>query len=309
MGRKGEREMKYRSVFYRGSEVRWIWPAALLLVLVVLGEILIVDPLGSLLEKLGLVDVGHLVEHEWPSALHDILKRTIRSIVVLIAVWVPVRFLMHRPFKYTGFVFARGWVRQLGLGVAFGFLVQVIPLLSMQALGWYSVEGWLWVYQSVSVVAPALLFSFFISAETAIVEETIFRGFLMNILIRRYNVKTGVIASSVVFGLLHFSGVGNEFPWWMSLASATIAGFVFAQAYLLYATIWVPLGIHFAVHFSAHILGTAGASPSEATLLVTKVEGPVLWVVTKAGGASILELAGYGAVSLLLYLMSKRRRA
>ena len=129
----------------------------------------------------------------------------------------------------------------------------------------------------------------------------------MNSLAERYNLKIGVVVSSIVFGLLHFSGTNSEFPWWMSLISATIAGFIFAQAYLLFNNIWAPLGLHFAWHFAARTLGTPGVNPEEACFLVTNVDGPILLVVTKAGGASIFELIGVGLCSLIIFLINRKR--
>jgi len=130
----------------------------------------------------------------------------------------------------------------------------------------------------------------------------------MNALSDRYSLRIGVIASSVIFGLLHFSGFTGDFPWWMSLASATIGGFLFAQAYLLFNNIWTPLGLHFAWHFAARTLGTPGVGAEQVCFLVTDVDGPALFVVTKRGGASIFELIGIVVCSLIIYLIYTRRK-
>lgn len=299
--------MNLKKLLYHREGIRIIWPTVLILLLIFLSEILIVDPIGLLLDKIGFADSSNAVEHEWSLAIHDILKRSIRSILVLISVGLTIRFLMNHSFKFTGFSLEHNWIRQLGLGIFLGFVIQIIPLLLMFSFGWYSVEGWVWEFKSINALIPAILFSTVFSLETAILEESLFRGFLMNIFSERYNLKIGLVVSSVVFGLLHFSGFGNDFPWWLSLSSATLAGFVFGQAYLLNGNIWVPFGIHFAVHFAARTLGTVGVNPDEATLLVTKVEGPVMFIVTRAGGASILEVIAYISVSVILFLLGKKR--
>ena len=87
------------------------------------------------------------------------------------------------------------------------------------------------------------------------------------------------------------------------------SGFLFAQAYLLYNKLWLPLGIHFAWHFAARTLGSTGVPASEAAILVTEVKGPTLLVVTKAGGASVFELVGVAVVSLIIWFMSKKSKA
>lgn len=299
--------MNISDLIFGKTQIRLFWPIILVLLLVIFGEFLIVDPFGLLLGRLGLPAGSGIVEHEWSTAMHDILKRSIRSIVVIISLYLPVRYLLKQPFQYLGFIFRDKWLSQLGIGILFGFIVQIIPLFIMGVLGWYSIEGWIWEFKPLSVLTPAILFSLFYSFETGIIEESLFRGFLMNVLARRFNIKVGLITSSLVFGLMHFSSAGNEFPWWLSLISATIAGVIFGQAYMFCGNIWVPLGLHAAIHFSARILGSDGASPDEATLLVTSVDGPILWVVTKAGGASLLELIGYFTISFLMYQLNKRK--
>lgn len=297
-----------KSIFFAGSRIRLIWPLSAVILLIALGEFLIVDPFGKLLAILGLRESPISNAQEWSPAIFEFLKRGLRSVVVILAVWTPVKYLMKKQFSFTGYVTGKGWLSRLLLGVSLGFVIQLVALFLMALFGWYRVEGFLWQFKSAAAILPSLLFAFVFGAETGILEETIFRGFLMNSIADRYGVTTGVITSSIVFGLLHFSGPSAEFPWWMSLLSATIGGFLFAQAYLLFNSIWVPLGIHFAWHFAARTLGTPGVTPGEACFLVTRVDGPTLLVGTKFGGASILELVGVGACSLIIYLIYRKKK-
>jgi membrane protease YdiL (CAAX protease family) len=296
-----------RKIFYNGLQIRLIWPVVTIILIITLGELLIVDPFGKLLNFLGLSESHISNAQEWSPAIYEFFKRSLRSFVVIIAVLVSVKYLMKKPFSFIGLTLIQGWFSQLLIGVFLGFVVQVSALILMALFGWYSIEGFLWDLSSLSTLLPALLYAFVFSAETGIIEESVFRGFFMNSLVERYNLKTGVIASSIVFGILHFSGFDTEFPWWMSLISAIIAGFIFAQAYLLFNNLWVPLGLHFAWHFAARTLGTPGVNLEEACLLVTNVDGPILFVVTKAGGASIFELVGVGLCSVIMYLIRKKR--
>jgi membrane protease YdiL (CAAX protease family) len=298
-----------KSIFFAGSRIRLIWPLSIVVVLIVVGEFLIVDPFGKLLKIIGLSESPISNAQEWSPAIFEFIKRSLRSLVVILAVWAPIKYLMRKRFSFAGFVMSKGLISRLLLGISLGFVIQLVALLLMVLFGWYSVDGFLWHFKSAGAILPSLLFAFVFSAETGILEETIFRGFLMNSIADRFGSGTGVITSSIVFGLLHFSGSSAEFPWWMSLLSATIGGFLFAQAYLLFKSIWVPLGLHFAWHFAARTLGTPGVSPEEACFLVTNVDGPTLLVGTKFGGASIFELIGVGVCSLVIYLISKKRNS
>ncbi len=297
-----------KKIFYGSKGIRLFWPIVVVILLIVLGELVLVDPFGKLLQVLGLSQPVTSNAQEWSPSIYNFFKRGMRSLVVVLSVWFALCVLMKKPFSFTGFILKKGWLSQLLLGILLGFVIQVTALILMVLFGWYSIEGFLWDFMSAGVVLPALVFAFAFSAETGIIEETFFRGFFMNAFTDRYSLKVGVVISSLFFGVLHFAGFTQEFPWWMSLISAVAAGFLFAQAYLLFNNIWVPLGIHFAWHFASRTLGTPGVSPEEACLLVTNVKGPILWVVTKAGGASLVELIGVGVCALIIFLINKKSK-
>jgi membrane protease YdiL (CAAX protease family) len=293
-------------IFYSDSRIRLFWPIIFIIITIALGEFLVVDPIGKLLSFFGLYEPQTSNAQEWSPAIYEFLKRSARSLIVVLAIWLSIKFLMKKPFSFVGFTFNKGWFPRLFIGVFLGFVIQAVALILMVLFGWYIIEGFLWDFMSLDALISSLLFAFIISAEIGILEEFIFRGFLMNSLIDRYNAKIGVLASSILFGLLHFSGSANEFPWWLSIISATICGFLFAQAYLLFNNIWMPLGLHFAWHFASRILGTTGVTPDEACFLVTNVDGPTLLVATKSGGASLFELIGVGICSLIIFLIKKK---
>jgi len=193
------------------------------------------------------------------------------------------------------------------MGVGLGSLIQIISILPASLFGWYQVVGYSWQFNPASIFGPAFFYAFFFCAEIGVIEEVMFRGFLLQIINDRHSLKTAVVISSVVFGLLHFGGLRSDFPWYMSLVSATLTGFLFAQAFLVHRNLLLPIGIHFSWHFTARLLGDVGVGPNEAMFLVTEVKGPVLLVNPRSGGAGIFELVGVAVASLSLYWMAKRK--
>ena len=296
----------FKRLLYSKNGIRIIWIVLVLIVLIVVSEVIIVDPIGTLLQQIGFPEDNGITATNWAQAIGVVIKRGIRMTIVLLSVFLVIKWLLKKSFNFIGLSGGRHILLQLFIGIGLGFIIQTIALLLMWVFGWYRIVGLSWHFNQPSILAPALLFAFIYSAETGVIEESLFRGFFMNLITDRYNLTKAIIFSSLLFGLLHFSGTSNEFPWWMSLLSATVAGFLFAQAYLLYNNLWLPLGIHFAWHFAARTFGTAGVSASDAVFLVTEVEGPTLLVVTKAGGASVFELIGVVVVSLIIWFMSKR---
>ncbi|UCE17067.1 MAG: CPBP family intramembrane metalloprotease [Gemmatimonadota bacterium] len=293
------------TLFFSKSGLRLIWPIIAVALLIYVGEVLFVDPFGNLLSKVGLSEVTGAVAQNWFDSLGDSLKRILRSIIVVTSILIVLRFLLKKTYAFIGIDFQKNRIVELLLGIALGFLVQFISITLMKSFGWFEVIGFSWNYHSIAFFAPAILFTFVFCVETGIIEEVMFRGFLFNIFENRYSKTIAVIVSSVLFGIVHFSGFKGEFAWWMSIMSSLAAGFVFAQAFLLFRSLWLPFGLHAGWHFAMRLLGSVGLSSDEAVFLVTKVEGPALLVSTKAGGAGLFELIGIMIVSLIMFLMRK----
>lgn len=74
---------------------------------------------------------------------------------------------------------------------------------------------------------------------TCFIEEVFFRGFIQQKLTRLINPLTGLILTSLLFGIAHFSG-GFNF-----VLVATLAGFLFGLVYLNTGKIWYAILLHF----------------------------------------------------------------
>ena len=83
-----------------------------------------------------------------------------------------------------------------------------------------TVPQWLALFVAACVIAP-------------IVEETIFRGILMQRWARRWGTPTGVIASSVLFAVLHQEWLGK-----------IVFGVAMCALYLRTRRLWVPIAAH-----------------------------------------------------------------
>jgi len=173
----------------------------------------------------------------------------------------------------------------------------------MSAFGFYRVSGFSWQYHSTEFIIVSLLYTLFFCLETGVIEEVIFRGVLLNIFYKKYNLTIGVLISSVLFAILHFSGFNEQFPWWLSILSSLLVALVFVQAYLLFNNLWLPIGMHSGWHLAMRLLGSPGLDSDSAVFLSTQVDGPALLVSTKAGGAGIFELIGLLIVALVLFII------
>lgn len=88
-----------------------------------------------------------------------------------------------------------------------------------------------------------------------IVEEMLTRKIIVgNVLAKKNKVLTicMILLSSLIFGMLHFSGFGEN--WFLLLIPYMFMGGAFATAYALTDNVFVPIGAHFLNNFIAVVL-------------------------------------------------------
>lgn len=163
-----------------------------------------------------------------------------------------------------------------GLGVGFGFFVAVV--LIMMLLGLYRIES-IGTDKPMEIVAA---FCLFLLVGTG--EEIIFRGVLFRWIDEKWGFATALIASALLFGLVHITE--SNATWWSSLAIAVEAGLLLGAAYKYAGTLWLPIGIHWAWNFTqGNIFGfEVSGNDAGESLLKSTVSGPD-WLTGGAFGA------------------------
>jgi len=290
------------------NRIRIVWLILVYILLIFIGEIGIVDPAGWLLEQFGIsTNVEGDFAANWNSAVGDGIKRVLRISVIVLSTILVLKGLNKNKLSKFGFGSLSTSTMLFLAGMFLGFIIEIVSIGLMRIFGYYEITGLSWNNIGLSMLGAAMLYSVILSLETGIIEEVIFRGFLISLISERSTVWLAVIISSLLFGIVHFTGFDNEFPWWASVITALAAGLVFAQAYLVFSNVWLPVGIHMAIHLASRMLGTVGLAENNALILITQVDGPVLLVPTRSGGASLFELIGFGIVSLMLLYLKKRK--
>ena len=104
-----------------------------------------------------------------------------------------------------------------------------------------------------------------VSVTAGIVEETLWRGFLIWYLAQFLPLWAAAVISAVAFGLAHAYQGAAQLP------SVTLVGAIFAVLYLLTGSLWLPMLLHAAVDMSqgwaiyASRVDTAEASPEHCS--------------------------------------------
>ncbi|GEA51973.1 CAAX amino protease [Vibrio inusitatus NBRC 102082] len=82
---------------------------------------------------------------------------------------------------------------------------------------------------------------------TCVTEEAIFRGFAQQEIAKQLGWKTGLIITSILFGIAHLAGG------WLLIAFATIAGVCYGLTFYLTGRLWAAVLVHFMFNF-IHLL-------------------------------------------------------
>jgi membrane protease YdiL (CAAX protease family) len=109
------------------------------------------------------------------------------------------------------------------------------------------------------ITGDLILSEIVISVPTAIFEELAYRGYLTTRMVNLWGMDKGILASSVIFGILHFE-------WWAPLGSVApllvilfttnmiIGGVLLSLAYYWSGKkLWMPIGFHFMWNMIAYI--------------------------------------------------------
>ena len=185
-----------------------------------------------------------------------------------------------------------GWLGQLALGLLIGPLVFLVILAVELLAGWARVAPG---NISASMFgAAAITF-----ACVAISEEVLARGFLLQVLERRYGTAAAAIGSSVLFSLLHLFNPGAGLP---ALIGLFAAGLLFAYAYLATRQLWLPIGLHLSWNLSeGPIFGFPVSGLPGQGLREVDVSGPALITGGAFGPeAGLVGLLGVGIAATMI---------
>jgi uncharacterized protein len=130
-----------------------------------------------------------------------------------------------------------------GSDLLLGGLVGAVGITSAVLIAWTA--GSVTIEPNLSAtgvqITATLFYTFVIFLIGALSEEALFRGYLLQTLIRDKHVAVGIIFTSLLFALAHNQNPNTSK---LSLFNTFAAGVWFAIAYLKTQNLWFPLGIH-----------------------------------------------------------------
>lgn len=221
---------------------------------------------------------------------------------ILALTWAFCRYLDRKPLVSLGLQ-RQGWLAKLAAGLGLGAGLMLLVFAVLAAAGWLTAEPA--SPQPLPWVASALSW-----AALSLAEELAFRGYIMQGLAGAWGMPAAVVVSSLAFGAVHLIDPNVSL---VAVLNISVGGLLFAVAYLVTRSLWLPAGIHIAWNLTEiQILGFPGSGYVEPALLRTTVSGPE-WLTGGAFGpeAGLLALGAWllGICLLVGYGMTRRRRS
>lgn len=172
------------------------------------------------------------------------------------ALLVTFLYLMldKRSFADIGAGFQKEWYRKLLRGTAEGAAAIILIFIVLLMTGLAEIKGFC-VTNTVSIITKLAAGFFLYLLAVAFTEELLTRGYIYHYLKRKFTVAGAIMATSLVFSLMHIFNP-NITP--LALFNIFLAGIVLNLIVLRDGKLWSPVGFHFAWNY---IMGVIFASP------------------------------------------------
>lgn len=223
-----------------------------------------------------------------------------------LAVFVARRWIDRKSFASLGLT----WDRHALFDLLFGFMLSGIMagavFSAMLALGYIgnlqlAVSGW----AALQMLAAPLL----VMALVGFWEELVFRGYLLQNMAEGMGMRTAIIISCVIYGLVHSM---NPNAGIVSSLIIVLFGYLRIYGYLTTRQLWLSIGMHTGWNFfQANVFGFAASGHAEEQTLVTHDSAAADWL---SGGnfgpeASILTIPVILAALLAMRVWSSRKKS
>ena len=171
-------------------------------------------------------------------------------LLALLATWACTR-LRKEPLSSVGFRLDRRWFREIVWGTLSGIGMALIAVGMIWVIGGVRFE--LDPSRSLGALLIGLYFFFFV----ALLEETLFRGFIFQRLLDGVGVWPAQIALATLFAVAHWGSPGMQGSTEMvAFLDLFLAAVLLGLAYLRTRSLALPIGLHLGWNWTqGHVLG------------------------------------------------------
>ncbi len=196
-------------------------------------------------------------------------------VIIVAAVFLARRLLDRRSITSLGLQWSSRALADLLAGVLFAALAILLIFLIELALGWITLQGFVWQIETLPRVAQGTLVMLFLFIMIGWQEELVYRGYQLQNLVEGINLPVGVAISIGWFALEHWANPNFS---WQALIGLCLAGFFLAYAYLRTRRLWLSIGLHIGWNFFiSTVFGFTVSGLDLFHLTLQEVHGPPLF--------------------------------
>lgn len=161
-----------------------------------------------------------------------------------VLLWGFIKWVDKEKFITLGFQI-KNRLNNIALGILIGLLIMAVGYLALMVLE--EIEYHTIVYSIKEILISVLIFSI-----VSIVEEVLFRGYVLRNLMLSFNKYIALIVSSILFALMHGFNPNMD---WFSYLDLFLAGMLLGVSYIYTKNLWFPIALHFSWNFFQTLFG------------------------------------------------------
>jgi len=258
--------MENTQLVTKKSAIKWPWLRVLLyllagLILMGIGQA-IAAVIISAISGISPYDLGKTLGGSEHQGIKFIVELS-GLIFVLGITWIFRRYIDNKSFVSMGYSI-KGRLKDCIYGILTGFVLISIGFLVLYYAGFLEVTNA--VFNAELVVG-----SFFFFLVAAMIEEVIFRGYVLNNLMEYGNKYVALLISSVLFALIH--GMNPNLTI-IAMVNLAIAGGVLGISYIYTRNIWFPVFLHVSWnYFQGPIYGFEVSGNQTMSVITQNING------------------------------------
>lgn len=241
---------------------------------------------------------GVVAENGDAVILNFAAQYVLMGLFIFVLTWIMRKFIDRRSFLSLGFKW-KGYSNEAGLGFFGSLAILGIGSLILVALGYIS-------FISATFNITSLLLEVAIMMMVALVEELLFRGYLLNNLLQSTNKWVALAISSILFATFHQA---NPDATIFAIVNIFLAGILIGLNYIYTKNLWFGICFHFAWnYFQGPVLGYEVSGLKLSSVIQQAITGPELWTGGPFGfeGSLLCPLLFIMAIAFFTLLFSKR---
>ena len=184
----------------------------------------------------------------------------------LLLLWIFIRIIDNEPFINLGFNI-KNRLNDIWFGVLLGLLIMGLgyfALFSMNEIHYSNFK-----YNNEDIILSILVFIII-----AVMEEALFRGYILRNLMCSVNKYIALVISAAIFSVMHGANPNMD---WLSLLNLFLAGVLLGVSYVYTKNLWFPIALHFSWNFFQTLFGFNVSGIDSYSLIEFKIKDPNLW--------------------------------